>query len=399
MQVIAAMVGWPFVALLAVPMAILLLSSFRLTTLVLSSVKAVVIVLTPMMVVEFLMYGKVVLPTLQIVLYNVLGVGGDSTLYGTEEWWFYLANLTLNFNVAWPLCLLFPFLRLLVAITEQNAKTKDELFKSIILLSSAHLWIAFFSCLAHKEERFIFAVYPIIALSAGLSLCDISVLYLRLFPSTPVASGNNRTPSHRLRLDKVLQMLTLVVFLFVSFSRLLLAVKGFTAPFRVWDQVAYVQVPPSLKAPLKLCVGKEWYRFPSHFFVEGNWTTVRFIRSKFDGQLPGLFPESPDSLWGRVEGARSEDETFNSRNLQDESRLERAENCALLVDMATAHQQEDHYEEQEGWEIVYEEPFLDVASSRFPFKTFYLPWMFNRKNSFGRYVLLKNVKILPSSTG
>eukprot|EP00960_Hanusia_phi_P067538 766652-Hanusia_phi.AAC.1 len=149
------------------------------------------------------------------------------------------------------------------------------------------------------SRRFIFAVYPIIALSAGLSLCDISVLYLRLFPSTPVASGNNRTPSHRLRLDKVLQMLTLVVFLFVSFSRhalslqidvdksfrLLLAVKGFTAPFRVWDQVAYVQVPPSLKAPLKVrlscprfpltAASFAWGKSGTDFLVTSSWKVGR----------------------------------------------------------------------------------------------------------------------------
>ena len=29
---------------------------------------------------------------LNIVLYNVLGVGGDSSLYGVEPWWFYLVS-------------------------------------------------------------------------------------------------------------------------------------------------------------------------------------------------------------------------------------------------------------------------------------------------------------------
>mmetsp|Transcript_33118 Transcript_33118/g.104746 ORF Transcript_33118/g.104746 Transcript_33118/m.104746 type:complete len:278 (+) Transcript_33118:1150-1983(+) len=274
---------------------------------------------------------------------------------------------------------------------------KDKMLKSLLVFSSAHLWIFFFSCLAHKEERFIFAVYPLIALSAGLALSDISLLFSHFFSSASNASSNQLL-FRSFRLDKLLHISIIFLFLPVSCSRLLLTVKGFTAPFRVWDQVASVEVPPSLTSrPLKLCVGKEWYRFPSHFFVEGNWTSVRFIRSKFDGQLPGLFSESSGSWWGRVEAARREDETFNSRNVQDTSRLERSEDCALLVDMVAAHQQEEHYEEKKGWEIVYEEPFLDVASSRFPFKTFYLPWMFARKNTFGRYILLKNVNILPAS--
>lgn len=44
---------------------------------------------------------------LNIVLYNVFGGAGKGPdIYGTEPWWFYLANLALNFNVLLPLALL-----------------------------------------------------------------------------------------------------------------------------------------------------------------------------------------------------------------------------------------------------------------------------------------------------
>lgn len=40
-------------------------------------------------------------------MYNVFGGAGKGPdIYGTEPWWFYLANLALNFNILLPLALL-----------------------------------------------------------------------------------------------------------------------------------------------------------------------------------------------------------------------------------------------------------------------------------------------------
>mmetsp|Transcript_85449 Transcript_85449/g.227845 ORF Transcript_85449/g.227845 Transcript_85449/m.227845 type:complete len:114 (-) Transcript_85449:633-974(-) len=43
-----------------------------------------------------------------------------------------------------------------------------------------------------------------------------------------------------------------------------------------------------------LCLGKEWFRFPSHFFVPDGPagrrdSQVRFVKSSFSGQLPDEF--------------------------------------------------------------------------------------------------------------
>ena len=39
-----------------------------------------------------------------------------------------------------------------------------------------------------------------------------------------------------------------------------------------------------------LCVGKEWYRFPSHYFLPDH-TRIGFIKSGFRGLLPQYFAE------------------------------------------------------------------------------------------------------------
>ena len=50
-------------------------------------------------------YGKPVLPTLNIILYNVFTSHGPD-LYGTEPWTYYLFNGVLNFNIMFPAALI-----------------------------------------------------------------------------------------------------------------------------------------------------------------------------------------------------------------------------------------------------------------------------------------------------
>jgi alpha-1,2-mannosyltransferase len=46
---------------------------------------------------------------------------------------------------------------------------------------------------------------------------------------------------------------------------------------------------------LRLCIGKEWYRFPGSFFVPDS-VEIRFIKSEFDGLLPQPFTPSAGNL-------------------------------------------------------------------------------------------------------
>ena len=41
-------------------------------------------------------------------------------------------------------------------------------------------------------------------------------------------------------------------------------------------------------------------------------------------------------------------------------------------------------------QVLFEEPFLDLSRSRFPYKSFYIPGVSSRKNSFDRYMVLRN---------
>lgn len=58
------------------------------------------VITMPMVVIDSLIYGRLVVAPYNIVKYNVLS-GAGPELYGTEPFSFYLINGLLNFNVIW----------------------------------------------------------------------------------------------------------------------------------------------------------------------------------------------------------------------------------------------------------------------------------------------------------
>lgn len=53
----------------------------------------------PMMIVDWYYYGKIVVPPLNAVLYNVFSNHAGPELYGVEGYSYYFINLLLNFNL------------------------------------------------------------------------------------------------------------------------------------------------------------------------------------------------------------------------------------------------------------------------------------------------------------
>lgn len=60
----------------------------------------------PIVAIDYFFYGKVQFVPLNIVLYNVFsGSERGPNIYGTEPWWFYIANGFLNFNIVFLMAL------------------------------------------------------------------------------------------------------------------------------------------------------------------------------------------------------------------------------------------------------------------------------------------------------
>ena len=72
---------------------------------------------------------------------------------------------------------------------------------------------------------------------------------------------------------------------------------------------------------INVCMGKEWYRFPSNFFLPSNNWNVKFIKSEFKGQLPQPYLISiPNTLHNRAQATAVERSNFNDLNLEEVDR-------------------------------------------------------------------------------
>ena len=113
-------------------------------------------------------------PPHSILLYNIGGgpEGADDTLYGVEPWSFYLKNLLLNFNAALPLALGLPPAIALLPWPRWSPRAKRE---ALLFTSPAYLWLAVMPSRPHKEERFLFPIYPLLCLAAALTVHGVVI--------------------------------------------------------------------------------------------------------------------------------------------------------------------------------------------------------------------------------
>lgn len=94
-------IGWPFAALLSVPIAIdMLFFKKYYRDFVQWCIISALVILVPMIIIDSLHYGRLVIAPWNIVKYNIFE-GAGPNLYGTEPFSFYFINGFLNFNITW----------------------------------------------------------------------------------------------------------------------------------------------------------------------------------------------------------------------------------------------------------------------------------------------------------
>ena len=104
----------------------------------------------------------------------------------------------------------------------------------------------------------------------------------------------------------------------------LLNVTGFLPSFPDSKEAPRVDLGPIKIFNLTLCVGKEWHRFPSHYFIPEG-INVEFIKSDFDGLLPRHFEKTKDlDLLSRIEGTRFLPKDLNDINKEEPSHYVRS---------------------------------------------------------------------------
>ncbi|KAE9323933.1 Alpha-1,2-mannosyltransferase [Phytophthora rubi] len=381
--VVAVLCGWPYVGVLFIPFAVETLYTRGLIKSILVGAGIGGVVLAVELVVNFHYYQRWVLPAWNIVVYNVLSNETDSTLYGTEPLSYYLLNLALNFNVV---ALLAAPAVLFVFVLPSHYETGK--LQLVAYLLPMYLWVAIMFTQAHKEERFLSPVYPLFCLAAAITLSAVVYRIGRFF-SHARHIGNGLT--------QLIVVGTLGVYSLLSVSRVVSNIVNFGAPLRVYQHL-YANVLPNpeigmlLNAPnaatptVNLCLLKEWYRFPTSFFIPSNSTKVQFVKSSFSGLLPKPFEEHENGT-SIIPG------TMNDQNREEPSRYVPIETCDYVVDLNLPGQQETKFwEEPATWELVHSEAFLDAERSKSPYRSFYIPMLTPQYVKYADYAIYKRKK-------
>ncbi|KAJ4485060.1 glycosyltransferase family 22 protein [Lentinula edodes] len=451
-----AIVGWPFALALAIPFVIEELfvysgdkvpAASRLTwmlkrwTRLFGCGAIAALLLIPVVGIDSLAYGKFAVVPFNIVRYNILSSDRGPDLYGTSPWNFYLLNLLLNFNVILPFALLALPALAVTAVVDKNrlgqfkgSSEESSPFTVLALrLSPFYLWLGILTAQPHKEERFMFPAYTMLCFNAA-----VTVYLIRGWMETAFVSVT-KSPyrASRTSIFSTFTLSVLTTTTVLSASRIAANWKYYHAPLSVVNHFEAQELPhllnvtgmlpvpiPSTRrrnkkdeepridlTPIKefnltLCYGKEWYRFPGHYLVPDG-IRVEFIKSEFEGLLPGHFPEHSTNnnivtttWWPRSE-TRIVPQDQNDLNNEEPSHYIPASSCSYLIDVdfpshpSNSLQEPRYAVQNDVWERVECQPFLDARNSPLLSRVLWLPGQkWRSMNVWGDYCLLKNRQVV-----
>lgn len=161
----------------------------------------------------------------------------------------------------------------------RSSTTRLPLLRSIVFATPFYLWLAIFSAQLHKEERFMYPAYPFLCLNAAITLHNM------LFYLGQHGGVTGKIPA---KIKTLFATGFVLLAVTVGTLRTLGTVSAFHAPLEIYKPL---QSPVYADTEATVCLGKEWYRFPSSYFLPKNMR-ARFIKSAFDGLLPGQFSEA-----------------------------------------------------------------------------------------------------------
>ncbi|KII93600.1 glycosyltransferase family 22 protein [Plicaturopsis crispa FD-325 SS-3] len=441
-----AVVGWPFALALAIPFVLeelLVRGADRVAssawqtwivarwTRLITAGLAAALIFIPVVGIDSLAYGRLVVVPWNIVSYNIFG-GAERgpDLYGTEPWNFYILNLVLNFNLLVPLALFslpvlaatYAFDRKRLGLVRPGPDESSPFTVLALRLAPFYIWIGILSLQAHKEERFMFPAYPVLCFNAAVTLYLLrglsEVAYVTWTKSPYKASQSSvfaRLTSSAILASSILsasRVLALLLYYHAPKTVIfelenkelprLLNVTGLLPPVPPHtdpDDLPRIDLSPIKDFGLRLCIGKEWHRFPGSYLVPEG-IRIDFVKSEFNGALPGHFVEGAKAEswngWFRP-GTRVVPEGLNDLNHEEPSHYVPVESCDYLIDLDFPnHPIESALEpryavDEDTWERVLCTPFLDARHSSMLTRILWMPGeKWQSLNEFGDYCLLKN---------
>ena len=239
-----------------------------------------------------------------------------------------------------------------------------------------------------------YVIYPLICYNAAHAWKSFSCVF------NFIIDGIKLRPALRRSLKSFVLWGVFLTYVTLSAARVLAQVRGYRA---------HMQVFTSVENSSTVCLGKEWYRFPSSFFIPET-SRALFVKSAFDGLLPGRFPEGNELGWRG--GISKVPEKMNDQNQEELSHLVQSvpsssliwkvpvELCDYIVDSDfPLHYREDNAIESQLeprytimssiWSRIDCRPFLDALNSGVFGRSFWLPIRALDRAVWGELCLLK----------
>ncbi|CEP64600.1 dolichyl-P-Man:Man(6)GlcNAc(2)-PP-dolichol alpha-1,2-mannosyltransferase LALA0_S12e02652g [Lachancea lanzarotensis] len=336
---VSGILGWPFVLILSTPLVIHYIFTHTIWGVLSAGVASfarLVAVAVCVFAIDSAFYGKFTPVAWNIVMYNVIAADEKSgpNIFGVEPWYYYPLNLLLNF----PL----PTLGTCAIGIITNIRL-------VSIWGSLLIWMAVFLLQPHKEERFLYPIYATVSLAASVGAVNV---WKRL-----------STSKHLRNLSFLILHVSIVL---QSSMRVLALVSNYTAPLDVYSHL------PNNGGPQTVCVGREWYHFPASIFLAED-SRLGFVKSGFDGLLPGDFKET-HSIFNSI---REIPYGMNNQNVFDSSKLVSADSCDYYIDiMLPSDGSRDVLDPTKlgsDWKCIYKAPFIDSSRSKFFGRAFALP--------------------------
>jgi alpha-1,2-mannosyltransferase len=250
----------------------------------------------------------------------------------------------------------------------------------VTLISPFFLWLAIFTLQPHKEERFMYVAYSSLCLNAALSLDAFSALAQSIASVVGLRHFVKR---------RVLVVLVLITSAVISLARSSALAIYYGAPIEIM-----LNIPDQAG---NVCVGREWYRFPSSYFLHQG-QRLKFVKSGFSGLLPGEFIESEDWWWKR-DGTWIDPPGMNNQNLEDFSKYVSVHQCNIIVDTSSpvdASVGEILFTEDSHYTHIYCTKFLNSAESTGIARILWVPHFlhpyFKSSLSWDNYCVLQQVE-------
>ena len=460
--VVAVVEGWPFAGVAAIPVGLDCLRRRGVYQTFIFIVKPLVLTVSVSIAVDTYFYGAWTCSVWNLLRYNVFPDDkkfGGANLYGVEPATFYLKNLALNFAHGLGLALCAVPLGL-IAGSKRYGRVDGSRETHLSLMTTHAPFLCsllLFSALEHKEERFMYVAYSSLCAGSGAAVGAVFDICVAKSARSRVAAkrAGREPPGGLVLLAATGAGAACLLTAAMGASRVAALLTGYGAPARAYAlglPVRSIDFPGSIDASFpgtessrrsrdvenvqNVCVGDEWHRFPSSFFLPSHSYRLKFLDASFDGALPVPFEAERGGT------------SFGSIFLNDENRGEReqrvadaARECDYVVEyvapdedepekkanafgavasrpylgknsdgrlsvtdaktIAESEKEDASFEEgvdeldpprlrserdtSVSWRILWEAPFLDAARSPALSRAFFVPGWSSKRNVYGTY--------------